>query len=89
MEAENQRQAQIEGERLAAEVLGTALYDTPTLKFLLPMAHRMCRTEWEVVKEIYENEPRAREDITQLNMAIEKRAKDGPDPSSQPPAQAS
>ena len=57
-------------------MLGPELFETPTLKFLLPMAHRMVRSEWELIKDIYQNDPRSREDLNQLNAAIEKRAKE-------------
>lgn len=59
------------GEALAHEILGP-LIDSPTVSFLLPQAHQMTRNEWEVVRMLYEREPKSREDLTHLSQLLEK-----------------
>ncbi|RDA90849.1 hypothetical protein CP533_1547, partial [Ophiocordyceps camponoti-saundersi (nom. inval.)] len=63
-------EAQRVGQQIARDVLGP-LIQAPTVQFLLPQAHRMTRTEWEVVRRIYESEPRSREDLTYLAALLE------------------
>lgn len=70
--SENQKmQAQQTGQAMAQEVLG-ALISVPTVQFLLPQAFQMTRREWEVIKGIYEREPRARDDLQFLGALLEK-----------------
>ncbi|KFH43962.1 Transcription factor-like protein [Hapsidospora chrysogenum ATCC 11550] len=73
-EADRQRAAQT-GEAIAHEVLGSELMSSPSVQFLLPQAWQMSRREWEVIKGIYEREPRARDDLKFLGELIEKAGK--------------
>jgi hypothetical protein len=66
---ERQRQ----GEVVARDVLGD-LMASPTVAFLLPQAHNMTHKEWEVIRRIYEREPRAREDLPYLSTCLEKES---------------
>lgn len=65
------RQAQQSGQQIAHEVLG-AFVKVPTVQFLLPQAHQMSRREWEIIKSIYEREPKARDDLQYLSVLLEK-----------------
>jgi hypothetical protein len=62
---------QRQGEITAREVLGH-LITSPTVTFLLPQAHIMSRREWEVIKKIYERDPRTRDDLPYLSNILEK-----------------
>ncbi|KAJ4144492.1 hypothetical protein LMH87_003373 [Akanthomyces muscarius] len=64
-------QAQQSGQQIAHEVLG-AFVKVPTVQFLLPQAHQMSRREWEIIKSIYEREPKARDDLQYLSVLLEK-----------------
>ncbi|OAA69666.1 hypothetical protein ISF_02936 [Cordyceps fumosorosea ARSEF 2679] len=64
-------QAQQAGQHVAQEVLG-AFVKVPTVQFLLPQAHQMSRREWEIIKFIYEREPKAQEDLQYLSVQLEK-----------------
>lgn len=64
-------QAQNAGQAIAEEVLGS-LISEPTVQFLLPQAFQMSRREWEVVRSIYEKDPRARKDLQYLGTLLEK-----------------
>ncbi|KAL2133837.1 hypothetical protein VTI74DRAFT_1560 [Chaetomium olivicolor] len=66
---ERQRQ----GEAVAREVLGY-LITSPTVGFLLPQAHNMARREWEIIKKVYERDPRTREDLPYLSAILEKES---------------
>jgi hypothetical protein len=59
------------GQTLAAEILGS-LISSPTVQFLLPQAFQMTRKEWEVVRQIFERDPRARDDLQHLSILLEK-----------------
>ncbi|KAK6193114.1 hypothetical protein LQW54_012793 [Pestalotiopsis sp. IQ-011] len=63
------RQAQIEGEQKARQVLGP-LFTSPTVTFLLPHAARMKEGEWNAVKRCIERDPRAREDLPLLSRLL-------------------
>jgi hypothetical protein len=65
-------QAQQAGEALAKQVLGD-LIGVPTVQFLLPQAFLMSRREWEVVRSIYEKDPRARHDLQYFGALLEKQ----------------
>ena len=67
---------QKKGEAIAREVLGH-LITSPTVAFLLPQAHSMNRKEWEVIKKIYERDPKAREDLPHLSNVLEKESNQG------------
>ncbi|OAQ74273.1 PHD finger domain-containing protein [Pochonia chlamydosporia 170] len=64
-------QAQQAGQATAAQVLGEFI-SVPTVQFLLPQAFQMSRREWEVIKSIYEKDPRARQDLQYLGALLEK-----------------
>lgn len=66
-------QAQQAGQKIAQEVLGS-LISAPTVQFLIPQAFQMSRKEWEVVKRIFEEEPRSREDLQHLGVLLEKES---------------
>lgn len=85
-EAEKQQRQQ-QGQALAHEVLGL-LINSPTMKFLLPQAYQMSRTEWEVIRGILEKDPRARDDLTYLSQLLEKQPPVASKSSDGPPATA-
>lgn len=60
---------------MAHEVLGPELMSSPTVQFLLPQAWQMSMREWEVIKKIYEREPRARDDLPFLGKLLESEGK--------------
>lgn len=62
---------QLAAESVAREILGI-LITSPTIQFLLPQARNMSRKEWEVIKNIYERDPRARDDLKYLSEIIAK-----------------
>ncbi|KAL2161847.1 hypothetical protein VTH06DRAFT_7631 [Thermothelomyces fergusii] len=62
---------QRQGEAIAREVLGH-LITSPTVNFLLPQAHCMSRREWEVIKKIYEKDPRTRDELPYLSAILER-----------------
>lgn len=64
-------QAQIAGQAVAREVLGD-LISAHTVQYLLPQAFQMTRKEWEVIKSVYEREPRSRDDLPFLGALLEK-----------------
>ncbi|KAG6002431.1 hypothetical protein E4U21_003105 [Claviceps maximensis] len=64
-------QAHQAGQNMAQEILGN-LVSVPTVQFLLPQAHQMSRREWEVIRSIYEKDPRARDDLQYLGQILEK-----------------
>lgn len=68
-------QAQQAGAAIAQEVLGS-LINVPTVQFILPQAFQMSRKEWEVVRGIFERDPRAREDLQHLGSLLEKESSD-------------
>lgn len=70
--AERRAQAQAEGEALARQVLGP-LAASPTINFLMPQAYQMTRVEWEVIKDLYETDPRTRDDLNHLSQRLEQR----------------
>ena len=59
------------GEATAREVLGNLIM-SPTVSFLLPQAHTMSRREWELIRKIYERDPRTRDDLPYLSTILEK-----------------
>ncbi|RSL91243.1 hypothetical protein CEP52_014327 [Fusarium oligoseptatum] len=64
-------QAQQAGTAMAQEILGP-LISVPTVQFILPQAWQMSRREWEVVRKIFERDPRAREDLQHLGTLLER-----------------
>ncbi|KAK2012126.1 SPOC domain-containing protein [Colletotrichum eremochloae] len=85
-EAERQQRQQ-QGHALAQEVLGP-LINSPTVKFLLPQAFQMSRTEWDVIRGILEKDPRARDDLTYLSQLLEKQPSVGGKSGNGPPTAA-
>lgn len=83
---QRQDQLQKQGEQIAREVLGT-LITSPTVSFLLPQAGHMTRKEWEVIKGIYETDPKARLDLPHLSKVLEHAPQPQATQSQQPPAQ--
>ncbi|KAL5600885.1 hypothetical protein BROUX41_005725 [Berkeleyomyces rouxiae] len=68
----DRKMKQLEGERLAHEIVGIYL-DAPTMKFLLPQAWQMSRREWEVVREVFTADSRTRNDLGHLSRMLEMR----------------
>ncbi|KAK4228667.1 SPOC domain-containing protein [Podospora fimiseda] len=66
-----QKEKQRLAERVARDVLGY-LVTSPTVQFLLPQAANMARREWELIKRIYEQDPKARDDLPYLASLLEK-----------------
>lgn len=83
------RQAQIEGEQKARQVLGP-LFSSPTVTFLLPHAARMKEGEWNAVKRCIEKDPRARDDLPLLSKLLTEEGNNAKDAKQngapQPPA---
>ncbi|KAK9778101.1 putative Transcription factor BYE1 [Seiridium cardinale] len=85
-DANSLRQAQIEGEQKARQVLGP-LFTSPTVTFLLPHAARMKEGEWNAVKRCIERDPRAREDLPLLSRLLTEEGNNAKqNGTSQPPA---
>lgn len=61
----------LQGEALGRDVLGP-LFSVPSIDFLLPQCAQMTRSEWELIRGIFETKPAARTDIEALGAAIEK-----------------
>ncbi|KAK3303676.1 transcription factor S-II, central domain-containing protein [Chaetomium strumarium] len=80
---ERQRQ----GEAIARDILGH-LMTSPTVHFLLPQAHVMTRKEWEIIKKVYEKDPRTRDDLPYLSECLEKETNQGPQQQGQPQPQS-
>lgn len=68
-------QAQQAGQVMAQEVLGP-LIAVPTVQFILPQAYQMSRREWEVIRDVYNRDPRAREDLQHLAALLNDSAKE-------------
>ena len=73
-EARKDLSAQLEGEARAATVLGP-LFSAPTVKFLLPRAHRIRWFEWEQIRDILREQPRAQEELIILGQILAERAR--------------
>jgi hypothetical protein len=72
-EQEQQRLAdQREGEANAARILGHHV-QAPTVAFLMPQAFQMRAVEWEIIKDILEKDPKARQDLQHLSQVLEVR----------------
>lgn len=66
--------AQQKGEISARQILGDDLINCPTVKFLLPNAHVMQPSEWNVIKDILVNNEAARTDLPYLSKLLEQKA---------------
>lgn len=60
------------GELTARTILGDYV-EAPTVAFLMPQAYQMRPVEWEVVRSILEQDPRARVDLQHLSSVLETR----------------
>lgn len=84
--AQNVAQAQVEGEAMARNILGQYA-SAATLTFLMPHAHQMSSTEWQIIRRVLEQEPRARDDLMYLGQLISRESEDsrqqGPPPGAQ------
>jgi hypothetical protein len=67
---EERKQKQLEGERIAHQVLGPHIR-VSTVHYLLPQAWQMSQREWEIIRDIYDNDVRARDDLKYLGTLIE------------------
>lgn len=77
-----QRQAQRQGEAMARSILGPCA-SAPTLVYLMPHAHMMSSTEWQIIRRVLEQDERARTDLTYLGQLISKES-ETPDTRRQP-----
>jgi hypothetical protein len=59
------------GRSLAGEVLGP-LINCPTVQFILPQAFQMSKREWEIIRDIFTKDAKAREDLQHLSALLEK-----------------
>lgn len=64
--------AQQAGQNMANDILGPTLITAPTVQFLLPQAWKMSRQEWELVRTLFEREPKSRDDLQFLGSLLEK-----------------
>ena len=75
-QAEAQRrerlEAQARGEAVAMQILGPHV-SAPTVSFLMPQAWQMKPEEWQLIRQIYEEEPKAQDDLAYLSQLLEKR----------------
>lgn len=76
--------AQVAAEAIARQVLGPLII-SPTVNFLLPQAQTMSTKEWEVIKNIYEQDPRARDDLPYLSSVLERVGNRGQSAPGAPP----
>lgn len=67
--AEQQRQ----GEATARNILGPYA-SAPTLSFLMPHAHKMAPSEWQIIRRVLERDPKAREDLAVLGQLIARES---------------
>ncbi|KAK3987965.1 SPOC domain-containing protein [Cladorrhinum sp. PSN332] len=81
-----QQEKQRQAEMMAREVLGY-LVSSPTVQFLLPQAANMARREWELIRRIYERDPKSQDDLPYLASLLEKEgAKQNESNAQSPPA---
>lgn len=77
--------AQMVAEALAREVLGP-LIASPTVQFLLPQAQSMVRPEWELIRKMYQTDPKTRVDLPHLSAMLELHSSNPPSSPPPPPA---
>jgi hypothetical protein len=65
-------EAQARGEAAAMQILGPHV-SAPTVSFLMPQAWQMKPEEWQLIRLIYEEEPKAQDDLAYLSQLLEKR----------------
>ncbi|KAK0616973.1 SPOC domain-containing protein [Immersiella caudata] len=73
-EAQKAAEAQRAAEAVAHEILGPLIM-SETVGFLLPQAQKMSRSEWEVIKGLYERDPLTRHDLPHLSRVLEKEGR--------------
>lgn len=81
-----QAQAQMEGEAMARSILGP-FASAATLVFLMPHAHQMSSTEWQIIRRVLEQEPRARDDLAYLGQLISQQSESDSQQQQAPPVQ--
>ncbi|RDW85401.1 hypothetical protein BP5796_03726 [Coleophoma crateriformis] len=69
---EQRRRDQAEGEATAARILGTFIH-APTVHFLMPQAFHMRSIEWEVIREIFQKDSKAQQDLAHLSQLLEQQ----------------
>jgi hypothetical protein len=81
MDADVKRRQHLElqqnGERLARGILGE-LINAPTVSFLIPQAYQMQAHEWNVIRDIFMQDPKSQNDLQHLSDLLKAR-NDGPD----------
>ncbi|PTB65392.1 hypothetical protein BBK36DRAFT_1142378 [Trichoderma citrinoviride] len=68
-------------QQIARDILGPFV-DAPTAQLLLPQARQIPPAAWEIIRNVLETSPQAREDVTCLTKLLaseSQAAKDGPD----------
>ena len=60
------------GEETAARILGHHVH-APTVTFLMPQAYQMRPLEWEVIRDILEEDQKAQTDLQHLSQVLEAR----------------
>lgn len=68
-----QEQQQQQGEATARYILGPYASAT-TLSFLMPHAHKMAPSEWQIIRRVLEREPKARDDLGVLGQLIARES---------------
>jgi len=63
----------VQGWKIASEALGQFV-NCPTVQFLLPQAFMMSKREWEIIRDIFEKDPKARDDLQHLSTLLEKHS---------------
>jgi hypothetical protein len=73
-EAERQRliEDQARGEAVAHQVLGHYV-SAPTVNFIMPQAHKMQEVEWKVIRETFEEQPKAQDDLAFLSQLLAQK----------------
>lgn len=64
---------QQQGEERARQILGPYGSAT-TLSFLMPHAHKMAPSEWQIIRRVLEREPKARDDLAVLGHLIARES---------------
>jgi hypothetical protein len=80
-EIERQRfiQDQARGEAIAHQILGQYV-SAPTVNFLMPQAHKMQEVEWKVIRQTFEEQPKAQEDLAFLSQLLAQKNATQPQP---------
>jgi hypothetical protein len=78
-ERQRHREDQIRGEAIAHQVLGRYV-SAPTAMFLMPQAHKMQEVEWKVIRETFEEHPKAQDDLAFLSQLLAQKNAVQPQP---------